>query len=130
MKISYSPSDEAFLARDFLLMGQLPVWRTTRRSARRSRASVVGILRHRSCNRSAWLPIPHYAVFTASFTKVVVTLRGWLPSYYLKQLAQTLATKVAGVEQIVNRIAVDRHSANDSSRERPQSPTAEPIAAA
>ena len=64
------------------------------------------------------------------FHEGVVTLRGWLPSYYLKQLAQTLATKVAGVEQIVNRIAVDRHPANDNSRERPQSPTAEPIAAA
>jgi hypothetical protein len=36
----------------------------------------------------------------------VVTLRGRLPSYYLKQVAQELASGVAGVGHVVNRIEV------------------------
>jgi osmotically-inducible protein OsmY len=36
----------------------------------------------------------------------VLTLRGCLPSYYLKQMAQTAVSRVAGEAQIVNQIEV------------------------
>jgi osmotically-inducible protein OsmY len=36
----------------------------------------------------------------------VLTLRGRLPSYYLKQLAQTVVADVEGVTRIVNEIEV------------------------
>lgn len=37
----------------------------------------------------------------------VLILRGRAPSFYLKQVAQTLAGKVDGVEIVVNRLVVD-----------------------
>jgi osmotically-inducible protein OsmY len=37
-----------------------------------------------------------------------VVLEGSVPSYHLKQLAQTFARRVAGVGRIVNRLAVSR----------------------
>jgi osmotically-inducible protein OsmY len=36
----------------------------------------------------------------------VVTLRGHVPTFYLKQLAQRLATGLPGVEEVVNHIEV------------------------
>jgi len=36
----------------------------------------------------------------------VLTLRGWLPTYYLKQRAQAAVTDLDGVTQIENRIEV------------------------
>lgn len=36
----------------------------------------------------------------------VITLRGQLPSHYLKQMAQEYATDVAGVSRVVNLIQV------------------------
>jgi osmotically-inducible protein OsmY len=36
----------------------------------------------------------------------VVVLRGCLPTYYLKQMAQAVITRVEGVGQIVNEIEV------------------------
>lgn len=36
----------------------------------------------------------------------VVSLRGKVPTFYLKQLAQTLMQRIAGVEQVANRIEV------------------------
>ena len=36
----------------------------------------------------------------------VLTLRGQLPSYYLKQMAQAAVAGTAGVEQVVNEIEV------------------------
>lgn len=36
----------------------------------------------------------------------VLTLRGRVPSFYLKQTAQTLAAKVDGVRQVVNLVDV------------------------
>jgi osmotically-inducible protein OsmY len=35
-----------------------------------------------------------------------LVLRGRLPSYYLKQVAQTAVARVAGVERVVNQIEV------------------------
>src|SRR5436190_11954328 len=37
----------------------------------------------------------------------VLTLRGTLPSYYLKQVAQSIAATVPGVARVVNQISVD-----------------------
>jgi osmotically-inducible protein OsmY len=39
-----------------------------------------------------------------------IVLEGSVPSYHLKQLAQTFAGRVAGVGRIVNRLAVSRPS--------------------
>jgi hypothetical protein len=36
----------------------------------------------------------------------VLTLRGCLPTYYLKQVAQAVAARVEGVRQVVNDIEV------------------------
>jgi osmotically-inducible protein OsmY len=36
----------------------------------------------------------------------VLTLRGYLPSYYLKQIAQTIVAGLEGVERLVNAIEV------------------------
>ncbi len=38
-----------------------------------------------------------------------VTLRGTVPTYHLKQLAQTAAKRVAGVRAVKNEITVDFH---------------------
>jgi osmotically-inducible protein OsmY len=36
----------------------------------------------------------------------VLTLRGHLPSFFLKQMAQELVARVGGVEQVANRVEV------------------------
>lgn len=36
----------------------------------------------------------------------VLTLRGCLPSYYLKQIAQNMVAGIKGVEEIVNEVEV------------------------
>jgi osmotically-inducible protein OsmY len=36
----------------------------------------------------------------------VLTLRGCLPTYYLKQVAQAIVARVDGVQQVVNEIEV------------------------
>jgi hypothetical protein len=36
----------------------------------------------------------------------VLTLRGFLPTYYLKQVAQAVVARIDGVRQIVNEIEV------------------------
>jgi osmotically-inducible protein OsmY len=43
---------------------------------------------------------------SCAFQDGVVTLRGCLPSYYLKQMAQTAVARVPGVDRIVNQIDV------------------------
>ena len=45
---------------------------------------------------------------TCEFYEGAIILRGHLPTYYLKQMAQTLAAQVAGVQQVDNRIEVSR----------------------
>lgn len=42
----------------------------------------------------------------AAYDNGVLTLRGRVPSYYLKQTAQTLAARVDGVRQVVNLVDV------------------------
>jgi osmotically-inducible protein OsmY len=43
---------------------------------------------------------------TCTYDRGVLTLAGWLPTYYLKQLAQEVVAGVDGVEQVVNQIEV------------------------
>jgi osmotically-inducible protein OsmY len=42
------------------------------------------------------------------FHEGVLVLRGSVPSFHQKQIAQTLVRKVDGVEVVVNRLVVDR----------------------
>jgi osmotically-inducible protein OsmY len=41
-----------------------------------------------------------------AFDEGVLTLRGRVPSYYLKQTVQALAEKVEGVQQVINLVDV------------------------
>jgi osmotically-inducible protein OsmY len=50
---------------------------------------------------------------TCEFHTGTATLRGAVPTFYLKQLAQTLARQMQGVKQIVNRIDVEPWEASD-----------------
>jgi hypothetical protein len=43
---------------------------------------------------------------TCDYHEGVLTLRGCLPSYYLKQIAQTAVARVVGAVRIVNEIEV------------------------
>ena len=43
---------------------------------------------------------------TCDYCEGVLTLRGCLPTYYLKQIAQTAVARVAGGVRIVNEIEV------------------------
>jgi osmotically-inducible protein OsmY len=43
---------------------------------------------------------------TCDYHEGVLTLRGCLPTYYLKQIAQTAVARVAGGARIVNEIEV------------------------
>lgn len=43
---------------------------------------------------------------SCEFREGVLTLRGCLPTYYLKQMAQTEVAHLAGVQRIVNEIEV------------------------
>ncbi len=43
---------------------------------------------------------------TCEYYEGLVILRGIVPSYYLKQIAQTVASKVPAIEQVDNRIEV------------------------
>jgi osmotically-inducible protein OsmY len=43
---------------------------------------------------------------TCEYREGVLTLRGCLPTYYLKQMAQTAVAHLKGVRQVVNEIEV------------------------
>lgn len=43
---------------------------------------------------------------SCEFRQGVLTLRGCLPTYYLKQMAQAAVAHVSGVERVVNEIEV------------------------
>src|SRR5262245_33857810 len=43
---------------------------------------------------------------SCAFREGVLTLRGCLPSYFLKQMAQTAVNRLEGVQRIVNEIQV------------------------
>jgi hypothetical protein len=58
--------------------------------------------------RALLLRNPYLALKNVSCEYIdgVLTLRGYLPSYYLKQIAQTIVANLEGVGQLVNAIEV------------------------
>ncbi len=52
-------------------------------------------------------PYRRLGQLTCEHHEGVVIIRGRLPSFYLKQIAQTLASKVDGVEEIINKTDVE-----------------------
>jgi len=54
--------------------------------------------------RSPFLPLRK---ITCSLHGGVLLLRGRVPTYYLKQLAQTIGTSTEGVQQVINDLLVD-----------------------
>jgi hypothetical protein len=67
--------------------------------------------------RSAYLALQH---LSCEFRAGVLTLRGRLPSYYLKQVALAVVTTVEGVQRIDDQVEVVAHpDASASSRRRP-----------
>ena len=65
----------------------------------RSPAAVVGRMFHGSSH-------PSIRDLQCSYRDGVLTLGGCVPSYYLKQLAQTAAQETEGVQRVDNRIEV------------------------
>jgi osmotically-inducible protein OsmY len=51
-------------------------------------------------------PYDELHAITCRFDDGVATLRGRVPSYFLKQIAQSIVTRQPGVERVVNRIEV------------------------
>lgn len=58
----------------------------------------------RACLLSA--SYPELRRVTGDFHEGILTLRGHVSSFYLKQVAQTLVQQVEGVERVVNRVEV------------------------
>ena len=52
---------------------------------------------------------PALAALTCHIEGTTLVLEGRAPSYYMKQLAQTLVRDIAGIDSIENNVAVDRH---------------------
>jgi osmotically-inducible protein OsmY len=63
----------------------------------------AGELAESRLRRSAYLALQHVS---CEFRAGVLTLRGRLPSYYLKQVAQAVVAEVEGVERIDNQIEI------------------------
>ncbi|MFC1597030.1 BON domain-containing protein [Planctomycetota bacterium] len=49
---------------------------------------------------------------TCEFHEGVLTLRGRVPSYYMKQIAQSLVLGMEGAEEINNRLEVELYGRN------------------
>jgi len=65
--------------------------------------SGIGELAESRLRRSAYLALQY---ISCEFHARVLILRGRLPSYYLKQIAQALVGDIEGVERIDNQIEV------------------------
>jgi len=68
-----------------------------------TRATAEAIVQARF-QRSPYLPLQR---ITCCLDDRVLVLRGRVPTYYLKQLAQTIGSTLGGVRQIVNELHVD-----------------------
>jgi len=66
-------------------------------------AQQVGQLAHAALCRSGYGPL---ADVQCDFEKGVLVLQGRVPSYYLKQMAQTLVTQLGEISHIDNRLEV------------------------
>lgn len=58
------------------------------------------------CNRLSESAYYLLRALTCEYHEGVLCLRGSVPSFYLKQMAQAIACQVEGVEECVNRIEV------------------------
>jgi osmotically-inducible protein OsmY len=78
--------------------GGLPAAGPTNQAAARVAELAEGLLRHR----------PYRALHEVccAYREGVLTLRGYLPSYYLKQVAQAAVAGIEGVQRIDNQIEV------------------------
>lgn len=54
-------------------------------------------------SQSPYLPL---RLLRCDFHEGVLAVRGRVPTFYLKQLAQTVVSRVPGVEQVANRVEV------------------------
>jgi hypothetical protein len=88
---------------DFMGHPDLSALRTDLTEAPRPTQQAVteGAERRLRCN--SYLALKNVS---CEFREGVLTLRGCLPSYYLKQMAQTEVARVAGVLRVVNEIEV------------------------
>ncbi|HVC92303.1 MAG TPA: BON domain-containing protein [Pirellulales bacterium] len=68
--------------------------------------TAAGLLRH-----SPYLPLRG---IRCELRDGVLTLRGQVPTYFLKQLAQTMAMTVPGIDHVANRIDVVTLSARST----------------
>jgi osmotically-inducible protein OsmY len=82
------------------LVGALDV--PPRLAATAQSARVVDLVQRRLRESSYY----YLRTITCAFDEGVLTLRGRVPSYYLKQTVQVLAEKVEGVQQVVNLVDV------------------------
>jgi osmotically-inducible protein OsmY len=53
-------------------------------------------------------PYPELWHVTCEYHEGILTLRGHVSSFYMKQIAQTIVQHVEGVERVVNRVEVVR----------------------
>jgi hypothetical protein len=78
----------------------------------------TGKLAESKLRRSAYLALQH---LSCEFCAGVLTLRGRLPSYYLKQVALAVVATVRGVERINDQVEVTLSAAaSASSSARPE----------
>jgi osmotically-inducible protein OsmY len=63
----------------------------------------VGELAESRLRSNAYLALKNVS---CTYDRGVLTLAGWLPTYYLKQLAQEVVAGVDGVEKVVNQVEV------------------------
>ncbi len=75
-------------------------------TAPRRQSDTVQELAQRRLRESAYAPIRK---IRCDFHEGVLTLRGYLPTFYLMQVAQTLVVKVEGVQLLNNRIVVESY---------------------
>jgi hypothetical protein len=60
-------------------------------------------LARRRLSSSGWPSLKHV---TCDEREGVLTLRGRVPTWYLKQMAQVLVSQIAGLDEVVNHIEV------------------------
>ena len=83
--------------------GQAVELERTPTSAEAQRVEPIGILAERRLWESSHLALRGVS---CEYKEGMLILRGRVPTYYLKQLAQTLMKDLNGIELIVNRVEV------------------------
>jgi osmotically-inducible protein OsmY len=84
-------------------MNLLALPNADRETSARSRLPAIDRTAEEQLRRSSYLALHDISCLASDG---VITLRGYLPSYYLKQVAQEIVSGVEGVRHVVNRIEV------------------------